>query len=408
MEMKEPLFPIWQVDEQEYRAICAYLGLSPIPQLYEKLNDYLIHAPFRFQIPNNFSFYLAKPRLTRFRIARLDLTSKLLYPTHPIRHILNAVIALHECDGKGYFQMSAAPLGWALPFRLTIWGVQFIASVAITFIWLCWHRLLYLSGSALQMKGEGVTGKRILITGVNRGLGKDLLLIALQQGAKVIGTVRSMEAAEDLIQQLPAEAPIEFIAADLSQPGALTNALQNSRTTAETIDIAILCAGTKYSDASILSLSQLRETFEVNYFSNVDLARWLCRSGNQPTLVLVSSMGRWHGMHSSCGYNASKAALSIWAESLEMELNLQKKPLCKVLIVEPGIFISGMVEKRGIGRLLAISRQDLAAHIIASATSGRRVLRFPIWFALLTWAICMAGRGVRLRLFSHIKSTEGK
>ena len=406
--MKELLFPIWQVDEAEYRAVCAYLNLSPQSRLYEKLNDFLIHAPFRFQIPNNFSLYLARPRLTHFRIARLDLTSKLFYPSHPIRHILNAVIALHECDGKGYSQMSASPFGWALSFWLIIWGVQFITSLAVTIVWLCWHRLLYLFGPALRLRGEGVVGKRILITGANQGLGKDLLLFALQQGAQVIGTVRNMDTAEELIHQFPEETPIEFISADLSLPGALTDALQKSQISAGSIDMAILCAGIKHSDATILSLPQLRETFEVNYFSNVDFTHWLCEPGHQSTLVLISSMGRWHGMHSSCGYNASKAALSIWGESLEMELNLQEKPSCSILIVEPGIFSSGMVEKRGLSHLFSISRQDLAAHIIASASNGKRVLRFPIWFAWLTWAVCMGGRSVRLRLFSRVKITEGR
>jgi short-subunit dehydrogenase len=52
-------------------------------------------------------------------------------------------------------------------------------------------------------------------------------------------------------------------------------------------------------------------------------------------------MGRWHGMHFSCGYNASKAALSIWGESLDMELRRRAGRKFTVTVVEPGMFASG-------------------------------------------------------------------
>ena len=223
--MKKLLFPVWQPDQQEYQAVCAYLGLSPRAHLHEKLSDYLSKAPFRFARAKGFPLYLAKPRLTRFRIARLDLASKLFFPDHPIRHILNGVIALHECDGEEYAELSAAPSGWAVPVSLLGWGFSFAASLFITMGWLCGYFMLYLAGAPLR-PAEDLTGKRILITGVNRGLGLDLLLHSLQQGAQVTGTVRNRESLDALRAQLPEEAPVQLIVADLSQPGALVKALQ--------------------------------------------------------------------------------------------------------------------------------------------------------------------------------------
>jgi len=124
MMMKSPLFPLWQPDMQEYSAVCRYLGISPNTHIYEKLLDYLGKVPFRFPAPTGFSLYLAKPRLTLFRIARMDMASKLFFPDHPVRHILNSVIALHECDGQGYAELSTAPAGWAVPVSLFGWGVS--------------------------------------------------------------------------------------------------------------------------------------------------------------------------------------------------------------------------------------------------------------------------------------------
>ena len=398
--MKNRLFPIWQPDQQEYQAVCAYLGVSPRTHLYEKLSDYLSKAPFRFARPKGFPLYLAKPRLTRFRIARLDLTSKLFFPDHPIRHILNGVIALHECDGEGYAELSAAPSGWTVPVSLFGWGVSFAASVFITTGWLCWYFMLYLAGALLRPTAD-LTGKRILITGVNRGLGLDLLLNSLEQGAQVTGTVRNRESLDALRTQLPEEAPVQLLVADLSQTGALVKALREGQVSPDRVDIAVLCAGVKYSGVSVLATPRLRDTFEVNYFSSVELADWLYGSAHRATLVLISSIGRWHGMHSSCGYNASKAALSIWGESLEMELHLAGKQQCKVMVVEPGIFASGMMEQKGVSSLLFASRRELATRILSGAQQGKKVLRYPFWFALLTWTVCLGGRGLRYRLFAR-------
>jgi NAD(P)-dependent dehydrogenase (short-subunit alcohol dehydrogenase family) len=397
---KNPLFPVWQPDQQEYESVCAYLGVSPRKHLHEKLSDYLSKAPFRFPRPKGFALFLAKPRLTRFRVARLDLASKLFFRDHPIRHILNGVIALHECDGEGYTELSAAPSGWVAAVSLLGWAFRFAASLFITMGWLSWYFMLYLAGAPLRPQ-EDLTGTRILITGVNRGLGLDLLLHSLQQGAQVTGTVRNRESLDALRADLPEEAPVQFLVADLSQTGALVEALREGQITPDRVDIAVLCAGIKYSGVSVMATRRLRDTFEVNYFSSVDLAEWLYGSAQKATLVLISSIGRWHGMHSSCGYNASKAALSIWGESLEMELHRTGKRGCKVMVVEPGVFESGMMEQPGISRLLFASRRELAIRILSGARQGRKVLRYPFWFAVLTWTVCLGGRGLRYRLFAR-------
>jgi len=400
--MESPLFPIWQPDRREYDATCAYLEITPREHLYRKLTGYLANAPFRFSRPDGFSLYLAKPALTRFRIARLDLASKLFFPNHPIRHILGGVIALHECDGEGYTELSAAPTGRAVPLALLGWGISLVVSIAITSVWLGWNLVTYIAGKPLRPKA-GLTGKRILITGASRGLGRELMLQGLQQGAEVIATVKNRESHDELMSQLPDAAPVQLLVADLSAPGDLSKTLEDGEITADSIDIAIACAGIKHADASITDQSSLRETFEVNYFSSVDLANWLCRPGHQSTLVLISSIGRWHGMHSSCGYNASKAALSIWGESLEMELQPAGNHGCNVMIVEPGIFESGMMEQKSVSKLLFASRHKLATRILSGALTGKKVLRYPFWFALLTWAVCLGGRQLRNHLFTRSK-----
>ena len=433
------LFPLWQIDRTEYDAICAYLGLSPSAALYDRLSEYLANAPFRYRHPEGFSKFLAELRLTQFRVARLDFFTKLRFREHPVRHALNGVIALHECEADGYREMAASATGWAVKPQLVAWGFGFIFRLALTIPWLGWQVMRYVLRMPFR-RNESLAGRRVLVTGASRGLGMDIMLDCLERGAKVVGTVRNRESLDSVRAQLPVEAPVTFLIADLAAPGALVGALRAAQIQPESIDIAVLCAGVKHDGESVLAVPSLRDTFEVNCFSAAEFAAWLCAPQNanarspavlgtepaselgspspqsrraskrqkrtQRCLVLISSIGRWHGMHGSCGYNASKAALSIWGESLDMELRQSEDRRFTVTIVEPGMFESDMTPRTALTKFLLVSRRDVAGDIVSGTLAGRRSIRPPLWFALLTWGVCLAGRSVRYRLFAHVKASE--
>src|SRR5437773_9503148 len=155
--MTGPLFPLWQIDPDEYRAVCTYLRLTPQPRLYDHLSHYLADAPRRFPDPSGFSRYLAKARLTRFRIGRLDPMTKLFLPGHPLRHVLNGVIALHECDPRGYRELAAAPRGWRAPIAALGWALGFAANLAISLPWLALQWVGYAAGTAFR-SADGLAG----------------------------------------------------------------------------------------------------------------------------------------------------------------------------------------------------------------------------------------------------------
>jgi hypothetical protein len=60
-----------------------------------------------------------------------------------------------------------------------------------------------------------------------------------------------------------------------------------------------------------------------------------------------------------------------------------------------------MTRKTLMTRLLSAPRRDVARQIVSAALAGRRSLRPPLWFALLTWGVCLGGRGLRQRLFAR-------
>ena len=259
----------------------------------------------------------------------------------------------------------------------------------------------------------------------------------------MIGIVRNQDSRDRLRAELPADARVLLLVADLATPGALCTALHEARIPADSVSIAILSAAIKHDGKSVLSLTRTarnvpgqplrrRRTGRLALRPRRQWARRRFRPDSQPDassdsgsaqvaaaaprevtrdpplssttrVVLVSSMGRWHGMYFSGGYNASKAALSIWGESLDMELRQRGKQRFTVTVVEPGIFASGMTRQTPLTRALFASRDKVAARILSGALEGRPAIRPPRWFALLTWAVCLIGRDRRYRLFARAK-----
>jgi len=406
--VSEVMFPLWQADEAEYAAACAHLGLTPNPALYARVSAHLAQAPFRATRPAGFALHLARLRRTRFRIARLDQATRLFFPAHPARHLLNAVIAVHECDGRGFRELSRSPTGAAVWPGLAAEAVRFGLGLLLTLPWLARHAVGYAFGAPWR-RGADPDSRRVLVTGGSRGLGRDLVLHCLERRAAVVATVRTAASRDELVESVPAEAPLTVVVADLDRPGALAAGLATAGVDPRSIDVAISCAGIKRVGASALSLDDVRKTFEVNLFAAAELGAWFCGADTDlagrdkpPSLVLVSSMGRWHGMHGSGGYNASKAALSIWGESVEMDLQRAGRR-ATVTIVEPGLFASDMTRPTGPARWLLASRREVARAIVEGALAGRRSIRPPVWFALLTWSVLLSGRRLRARLFGRVK-----
>lgn len=401
MNPPEVLFPTWQPTYHEYTAVCRYLRLTPQPQLYPRLLTHLAETALSGHPLSPWARHLTRGRRGRFWLARMDMASRLFMPTHPVRFWLNAALALHECTAQGHAELTRVPQGWRFWLALPLWVGSLAFSVLLTAAWLTYRGLGYGLGLRWLRQAERLDGRGVLVTGAARGLGWDLAMLALEQGARVYAVVRDRQRLPSAAALLPATAPIRWIEADLAVPGALMQALSHADITADAIDYALLAAGIKHEATSVLDAAALRQTFQVNLFANVEFAAWYHAGGGRGRLVLISSMGRWHGMPNTGGYNASKAALSIWGESLDMERVGRANP--DVLIVEPGLFASGMVRTGGLQGLLSLPRREVAQRILEAAVRGRHSLRPPAWFAWLTWGLCLAGRRLRARVLTRAR-----
>lgn len=139
---------VWDFDSEQYRVACEHLGLHVRSEsLREKVAQYLSYAKDRAPAASGFGLYLAWIRPTPFKLGLLDVWTRLCAPRHPWRYKLNAVIAIHECDTRGYEDLrglhNSAVESWFSVFRL---GVQYLLMVAVAFCWMGGLYVVYATG----------------------------------------------------------------------------------------------------------------------------------------------------------------------------------------------------------------------------------------------------------------------
>ncbi|KAF8580265.1 NAD(P)-binding protein [Ramaria rubella] len=183
-----------------------------------------------------------------------------------------------------------------------------------------------------------------VITGTSAGLGRELAVVALSRGDRVIGTARCHDKVMDLESafpetfhslQLDVTDTFETISAKAKQAVAIWGY----------VDVLVNNAG--YSIIGTIEESRvdgLLEMFKTNVFGHVNVTNAFLpymRAQRSGTIVFVGSRSGWYQHFPSTGlYSSSKAAIHAIADALAEEL----KPMnIRVLNVVPGGLRNGNI-----------------------------------------------------------------
>jgi NAD(P)-dependent dehydrogenase (short-subunit alcohol dehydrogenase family) len=202
------------------------------------------------------------------------------------------------------------------------------------------------------------TGKRVIVTGAGKGIGRATALMLARRGASVIAVSRS---PEDLAS-LDAETGGRSIAVDLADPEATRAAAQ----AALPADLLVNNAGTTELDPFLeLPLEHLDLLYAVNTRAPMivaqEYARALVARGARGAIVNVSSVSAFVGFRDHAAYCASKAGLDGMTRVMAVELG----PLgIRVNAVDPTVTLTPMAIK-------AWSDEAKAASMLARIPVGR-------------------------------------
>ncbi|WP_083508823.1 SDR family NAD(P)-dependent oxidoreductase [Arthrobacter alpinus] len=166
------------------------------------------------------------------------------------------------------------------------------------------------------------TSRTWFITGAGRGLGREFALAALEQGDRVVGTVRRPGALSDLLANHPNSA--REILLDVRDATAVTVAVDHAASIFGGLDVVINNAGAGFVGAiEEVTEREARDHLDLNLFG----AMWVSqaaiphlRASGGGDIVQISTVGAIGTMPAFGMYNAGKWALEGFSEALSAEV----------------------------------------------------------------------------------------
>ena len=209
-------------------------------------------------------------------------------------------------------------------------------------------------------QGFNLTGKTVVITGVNSGLGFETMRVLALRGAKIIGLARTLEKAQQACSKI--EGDTIPVACELSDWGSVYSAAQTINELNIPIDIIICNAGIM-APKHLSHAHGLEMQFATNYMGHYILVRRLLdklKSAEAGRIILLSSDAHkafvmpggidFDNLDASKGYRPwyfygqSKMADLLFAKALVSSL---KGSSAAAYAVHPGIISTGLGRESG-------------------------------------------------------------
>jgi 3-oxoacyl-[acyl-carrier protein] reductase len=196
----------------------------------------------------------------------------------------------------------------------------------------------------------GLDGKRALVAGASRGIGRAIALARAGEGARVAAVARGAEDLARLHGELPAVAggPHVTNVADVVTAEGAAEAVDGAARALGGLDVAIAVVGKSFArTAAEMDDADLARSLDVNLWSSARVARGAMahlRAAGGGAIVLVSSIwGREAG--GAPGYNVAKAGVIALAKALARD---HAKDGVRVNSVAPGsiLFPGGGWDRR--------------------------------------------------------------
>ena len=236
------------------------------------------------------------------------------------------------------------------------------------------------SGSTAEDVTEGLdlTGRTILVTGCNSGIGYETVRVLAKRGARVIATARTEEKARAAIAVLGKE--MVPLACELSSPSSVRGCIAAVKAHGQPVD-AIIC------NAGIMALPKLEQAFgyELQFFTNhighfllvTGLLEQLAEDGR---VVMVASeahrrapkagiefdnLSGKNGYEQWAAYGQSKTANILFAKQLAKRLAGTKQT---ANAIHPGVIHTNLV--RNMPAIASVGMSLIAPIFFKSVAQG--------------------------------------
>lgn len=226
---------------------------------------------------------------------------------------------------------------------------------------------------------ENITGKKALVTGGARGLGKATAIALAKEGVHVAITGRNEEALKLTVQELiDLGVTATYAVFDVSDLATVQQAIEKLNTTFGKFDIVINNAGI----ASFGTLNDMDPATWTNIINTNVLGSYYITKAvlpqliekNEGDIIFVSSTAGLNGAATTSAYSASKFAVIGMADSLMREVRKHNIRVCTLM---PSTIASDMSKELGLtdgNPESVLQPEDFAELIIANLKLPRRAM----------------------------------
>lgn len=175
------------------------------------------------------------------------------------------------------------------------------------------------------------SGKRVLVTGGSKGIGRAFAETIAKQGASVVVAARGVGALEETVAAMTSvggqDSTFGFVSFDVSDRAAVSEGCASAIEQLGGLDVLVCNSG--YAEpgyAHDIDPDAFQRQLDVNYLGHVNVVLALLphfREQKRGDICLVTSMMGFMGLYGYSAYAASKFAVVGFAQSLRQELAVQ-------------------------------------------------------------------------------------
>lgn len=191
-------------------------------------------------------------------------------------------------------------------------------------------------------------GKTAVITGCLQGIGNETMKVFAQNGCNIFAcSLKKTDEYEKEIVKIKQNYGVEIypIYFDMLDTNSIKSAAKEIQCKKKAIDVLVNIAGiTKDAVFQMVTMEQLQETFQVNFFSQIlfsqYIAKMMLRQG-KGSMIFTSSITGMDGNRGQLAYGASKAAIISAVKTMSDELAIKG---IRVNAIAPGVIKTPMTD----------------------------------------------------------------
>lgn len=227
---------------------------------------------------------------------------------------------------------------------------------------------------------ENLKGKKAIITGGNRGLGKATAIAFAKEGIDVAITGRNEKSLQETVAELKTlGVNATYVVFNVGNHNEVQKGIKEILTSFGSIDILVNNAGiAAFGSFNTMEVDQWTEIIQTNvlgmYYVTKEVLPYLIEN-NQGDIINVSSTAGLTGNANTSAYSASKFAVIGMSESLMKEV---RKNNIRVCTLTPSTIASDMSIELGIATKdsedSVLQPEDFAELIVAGLKLPRRAM----------------------------------